>query len=132
MFMGVNLMTDLDRLREALKILEHGRQTHIDWIEYLETDNPDFDTQYVGDVDHHRWYMEAYDAVIPAARRFLHLAETGQRTWWCQETRITDGGRIEGSIPGSKAWFDCFVGDRERGPECGWVHVIPADYLTEE
>ncbi len=63
-------------LRHAIEVLEHGRQTHADWIEYLK-ETPDFDTELVGDIEHHEWYLTGYDPAIEALRGLLDAVLTG-------------------------------------------------------
>ncbi len=60
--------TDPDQIRHAIEVLEHGRQTHVEWIDYLMNENPNFDPEHVGDVEHHRWYLTGYDPAIEALK----------------------------------------------------------------
>lgn len=62
-------------LQAAIEVLEHGRQTHVDWIEYLK-ENPDVDTDLVGDIEHHEWYLTGYDPAIKALRLVANLDPT--------------------------------------------------------
>ena len=63
-------------IRHALKVLEHGRQTHIEWIDYLENENLEFDTEHVGGVEHHRWYLTGYDPAIEVLNAALGTEDT--------------------------------------------------------
>jgi len=66
----------MSNLRHAIKVLEHGRQTHAVWIEYLK-ETPDFDTELVGDIEHHEWYLTGYDPAIEALKGLVDAALTG-------------------------------------------------------
>ena len=66
--------TELE-MKHALEVLEHGRQTHIEWIDYLENENPEFDTEHVGDVEHHRWYLTGYEPAIEVLKKALGVTE---------------------------------------------------------
>ena len=67
------MASDPAQIQHALEVLEHGRQTHIEWINYLENGNPDFDTELVGDVEHHRWYLTGYEPAIEALKELLGI-----------------------------------------------------------
>ncbi len=66
----------MSELTHAIEVLEHARQTHLEWIDYLENENPDFDTEHVGDVEHHRWYLSGYDPALKVLRAAALTGDT--------------------------------------------------------
>ena len=76
---------DSELLREAVKVLEHARQTHVEWIDYLTNENPEFDTEHVGDVEHHQWFLSGYDPAIEALRKYANPDyEAAIDRWWAE------------------------------------------------
>jgi hypothetical protein len=68
--------------------------------------------------------------LIAAARAYLRLIGEGEKVWWCKWTRITDEGKLTGTLPGSAAWLDCFRshGRATGHGSCGWaVFLVPAE-----
>ena len=66
---------DSERLQTAIEVLTHARQTHVEWIDYLTNENPDFDTEHVGDVKHHQWYLTGYDPALEALCELLEAPD---------------------------------------------------------
>lgn len=112
-------MTRPSEIREAVKVLEHGRLTHVEWIDYLENENPDFDTEHVGDADHHRWYLSGYE---PAIRELNWVADLLDKLT-CPNPDCENGQvLIEQASTGGTATMTC--------PACGGSgNAIPVEWV---
>lgn len=97
---------DIEELQTAIKVLEHGRQTHVDWIEYLK-ETPDADTELVGGIEIHEWYLTGYDPAIRALRLAVNpnieAGANGEAVRWCETHEASGAEKCWAFVYGNAA-----------------------------
>jgi hypothetical protein len=65
-------MTD-PRVQEVISFLEHGKQTHIDWIEYIREFPNCPDRRVAGDEQHHQQCIDGYEKTLALVKELAKI-----------------------------------------------------------